>query len=397
MAKRGFKEAIANFDTALELRPDYVEALNNKGNAWMGMGRNDEAIDCFNQVLEFAPDYFSAHYGLAFARTATPQNQNILGLEKLVESSGLKPNERSQLNFALGKTYGDLDKCDQAFNHFQQGNQLDHRSPKFDADAHEAYVERIIENFNEELFSKRNLLGNPSNQPIFIAGMQRSGRALSEQVLASHTNIHAGGDLGLIEKIVDSMPDYIRGIENFPEGAASMSIDAVAAMAKTYLDGVALKHGRPRRITDTSPGNLFHLGLISIMFPNAKFIHCRRQPLDLALSCFSQYFPASLPYSNDLASFGRYYAAYDKLMAHWHKMMPGRILDVQYEGITKSLKSSAQAIFEFCGLEWEDSCLEFDKATPLPIYLTSVGRWRDFDKHLAGLKGDLRDAFYEIS
>ena len=155
------------------------------------------------------------------------------------------------------------------------------------------------------------------------------------------------------------------------------------------------------------PSNYLHLGLISLLFPNAKIIHCRRQPLDVAISCYAQYFSPTQPLTNSLDSIGRCYVAYEKLMAHWAEMLPGKILDVQYEDVVKDINSSAQTMLDHLGLDWEDACLEFHKTERTsysasswqvrqPLYQSSVGRWRNYEQHLSGLKDTLGSAFFKI-
>ena len=317
LAKGGFKESILCFDTALKIRPDYAEALNAKGAALIELGRNGEALACISQALEVRPNYVTALYSYSQAHASTPENENVRDIEKLLETTGLKPGERIQLNFALGKTLNDLGRYNDAFAHFQQGNQIDRREPAFDADAHDAVVERIIECFNKDLFSNNVITGNPSDRPIFIVGMPRSGTTLTEQILASHSKVFGAGELPTLIDLADTISGLSGGSLEYPESVRDLDIDIAAELAKRYLRDIGKRRGPVPHVTDKTPGNFLYLGLIALILPNAKIIHCRRHPLDTALSCFTQYFSPTKPFTNSLDGIGRYHAAYEKLMAHW--------------------------------------------------------------------------------
>jgi hypothetical protein len=222
-----------------------------------------------------------------------------------------------------------------------------------------------------------------------------------EQILASHPGVFgAGKQQGMLDIVRALRPDY-------PQRVPDLSAAEVSDFAKRYLMAIEeLAPAEATRVTDKLPVNYIHLGLISSLFPHARVIHCRRNPLDTAISCFTELFRLRRDFTTDLEEIGRYYMQYDRLMAHWRNTLPLRMLEIRYEELIEKPEHGARALIAHCELPWDDACLDFQEArrsvaTPSrwqvrqPISASSVGRWRNYERHLAPLRQLLQDHGYE--
>ena len=259
----------------------------------------------------------------------------------------------------------------------------------YDQPAVERRVDALIEQFDRGYCAGAG--GSSSELPVLIVGMPRSGTSLTEQILASHSRVAGGGELTEINRI----GEWLTEAHHYP---LPPQPGALKEAADRYLKYVG-KIGRGLdRVTDKMPGNYMQLGLITRMFPKARIIHCRRDPMDNCLSCFAQNFSAdALVWSTDLTDLGHQYCQYQRITAHWRDALPpGRMLEIDYEDTVADLEGQARRLVEFIGLEWEDACLDFHKTKRAvvtasreqvrnPIYNTSVGRWRRYGDAIAPL------------
>jgi hypothetical protein len=246
--------------------------------------------------------------------------------------------------------------------------------------------------FTPQFFAERQSWGERSDLPVFIVGMPRSGTTLVEQIAASHRAVFGAGEL----------PDIGRLAASLAQGkdlaaAEGWTADAITAMAKAHLDHLRALGGDRRRVIDKMPGNVFHLGLIALMFPQARVIFCRRDPRDNCLSCYFQHFSKHhLLYTYDLADCGHQYLATDHLTSHWLKALPLRMLEVSYEELVADQEGQSRRLIDFLGLPWDPTCLEYYRTERTvvtasvwqvrqPIYTRSVARWRHYEQHLGPL------------
>ena len=252
---------------------------------------------------------------------------------------------------------------------------------------------RIEAVFSAKLFDDKKSLGNPSSVPVFIIGMPRSGTSLVEQILAKSSRT-CSAPASAMSLAIWRKPSRDPKAPNFRRRSPACRAKRLHALGTSYLDAIQPLAPAAKRITDKMPGNFFHAGLIHLALPNARIIHTRRDPRDTAMSCFSTLFAMGHPHTYDLAELGRYIRAYEKLMAHWRRVLPkGAMIEVQYETLVGNLETEAKRIVDYCGLEWDDACLSFHKTKrPVrtasviqvrqPIYSSSVGRWRPYEKEL---------------
>ena len=248
-------------------------------------------------------------------------------------------------------------------------------------------------------------VGEPSDAPVFIFGMPRSGSTLVEQILASHPSVFALGEVDDFENAIAGLRDGAGNALQFPEMFAAPSAELLRRLGASYLQSVGAADSTADRVTDKRPANFLYAGLIHLALPKARMIHTRRDAIDTCWSCFSQRFAdsGSLPCAYDLGELGRYYRAYDGLMAHWRSVLPQDVmLEVQYEDVVEDIEAQARRILVHCGLEWDPCCLDFHRTerqvrtvsvaqVRQPIYTNAVGRWRRFEPFLGPLLRELAD------
>jgi len=344
---------------------------------------------------------------LASVRKAQADDENLVALlaakEALLNGQTSLSNEKViHLNFVLGKYFDDLGDQDQAFSYFREGCELKRANLKYDAEKARQYFNDIIRIFNHATIEPLRGGGNPSSLPIFVLGMPRSGTTLTEQIIASHPDVYGAGELHDLNRIVQR---NVAGEDTaFPNNIPGLTREDIGAWASDYVAGLHRRSPNAMHITDKMPGNFFYIGLIHLMLPNAKIIHVNRNPIDTCLSCYMQSFSSGQEFSYDLSELGQYYVNYSRLMAHWRNVLPaGAYLEVQYEDIVADQEKEARRIIDFCGLDWNEACIDFHKhSRPVktasmtqvrrPIYKTSVERWRPYEKFL----GPLLDALGEL-
>jgi hypothetical protein len=320
-------------------------------------------------------------------------------MERLSEQLGNVPyQDRVHLHFALAKAYDDLGQHDCSFCHQLKGNALKRRQIVYDEGNTLGMFARTRAIFDKQLMHRMRTVGEPSPLPVFIVGMPRSGTSLAEQILASHPKVFGAGEFPDFPELATAALRPRNSREtSFPEVIPHISADQFRTLGERYCKQLAALAPTATRITDKMMINFRFTGLINLALPNARIIHTRRDPVDTCLSCFSILFTGSQPHTYDLAELGRYYRAYDRLMAHWREVLPeGAMLEVRYEELVADLEGQARRMIAHCGLEWDPACLNFHKndrpvrtASALqvrqPIYQTSVGRWRPQDELLGPL------------
>jgi hypothetical protein len=250
--------------------------------------------------------------------------------------------------------------------------------------------------------------GLDSERPVFVVGMLRTGTTLVEQILASHPAVHGAGEVPHLGAMVNNMSERLGGSEKYPECIKSLSAAAVRVLAGEYEQALDQSiRGRQTaevlRVVDKMPSNYLNLGLIATLFPKARIIHCRRDPVDTCLSCYFQNFQEPIAYTLDLRHLGQYYREYERLMAHWRAVLPVGVFDLAYEELTADLEGVSRCLLDFCGLPWDDRCLRFNESRRIvrtssalqvrqPVYRSSVGKWKRYEAQLgpliAALKGE---------
>jgi len=391
-------DALRHAERSVEIAPQSAEAQFALGQILVVHGRMEAAKRALSRALRLAPEaplYYRA-FGEWFGFGDDPGA--LAALQRLAQNAEHRPDgDRLHLYFALHKALEDQGRPQEAMRHLLAANAIQRRRAPYDEADALALMERVRAAFGPERLAVLAGLGEPSQTPIFIVGMPRSGTTLVEQILAAHPDVAAGGELTCLSEVV---------LAGAGAGPDALEAERLRWMGRRYIDLVSPIAPDARRITDKMPGNFVLIGMIRLMLPDAHIIHVRRDPVDTCLSCFSKLFPRGQPFANDLGELGRYYRAYRTLMAHWRRVLPdGVLLEVDYEDLVKDFRPQAARILAHCGLEWSKTCLEFDKADrPVrtasaaqvrqPIYTTAIGRGRrygDLLKPLLDALGELEE------
>jgi len=394
-------QAMTRLGQAIALKPDYPEAHNNLGKVLDEQGKFDQATARFEQALTLRPDFAEAHYNRSNLKTFRPRDPDLAALEAIASDAGrLPPDKMVYIHFALGKALEDVGDYPRAFEHWLQGNALKHREINYDEVGFQRTCRLVADAFDASLFDRFSAAGDPSSVAIFVLGMPRSGSTLIEQVLASHPQVHAAGELKNLERVVNTVGDSAGQPVPYPVWICALDSNILRRLGNAYLASLpSLPEGK-KQIIDKEPGNFLRVGLIRLILPNARIIHTMRDPADTCVSCFSRLF-TDLPFTYDLAELGRYYRGYHELMAHWRSVLPaGAMLDVSYEDVVDNLEEQARRLIDYCGLPWDDRCLSFHETRrPIatasnvqvrrPIYRTSLERWRRYEVYLQPLLAEL--------
>ena len=433
---RQFDRAEGHFRQALDLRPGQVECITNLAEVLIDQDKDDEAMDLYRAVRGTNPEYVNGYRRLAHLwqvkrefekarevveelRLHDPESgivftslsldrshrfseEEVTRAERLSDDPALDDLEQLSLKFALARYLDTIGDYDRAFPHLQRGNEIADGTYDYDVGEELAYIQTIEDIATPEFFSADEF-SSDSERPIFIVGLPRSGTTLVEQIIASHPGARGGGELDSIATMTKDLPRQLSSEEDYPRCLRDLDARTAHDFADRYLARLAGISATADRVTDKMPGNYRHLGLIGRLFPRARIIHCRRNPLDNCLSLYFQRFRGYHPYAYDLRTLAFYYGLHDRLMAHWRRVIPSSIHEIVYEDLIADQEGKSRALIEFCGLEWDDQCLRFfetDRAVKTasmwqvrqPVYDSSVDRWRNYEAHLKPLIEALAEA-----
>lgn len=392
-------EAVALMEDALDMAPEQAQVLYTYGEIMKKAGRHEEAMRYYRKVLGVNPQAYSVYLDIAQVKKYTPDDPVIDEINGVLDASVLDEQTATDLHFALGKIYSDCREYDQSFEHYAAGNRLRRGQVEFSIEEHRRFTDRLIETFSADFFHHRTWAGNGSELPLFIVGMPRSGTTLTETIISSHPQVYGAGELEDLARIGEH---FAQGIEDgrYPECMPYVKEEVLAATSARFIENLRALSPGSRHITDKMPHNFLNVGLIHYLFPKARIIHIRRDPLDNCLSIFFQSFREHR-YSYELGELGQYYREYQRLMEHWSTTLGGVMLEVRYEELIDNQEEVTRRVIDFCGLEWDEACLQFhtnrravQTASHLqvrqPIYKSSAGRWRRYEKHLAPLREALQ-------
>lgn len=376
---------------ATELDPNYVVAQFNYSQEMVYLGDTQAAIEGFRRTLEIEPLSAASYQQLANLCKFTEYDEDIRIMEQL--HAQLSGEDRKLLAFGLSAAHKKIGNYEKSFDYLLDGNRL-HRATLDYSHAHSERAFAEIEQAFDAAAMRADVLSpGRGPTPIFIVGMPRSGTTLAEQILASHSAVHGCGELKNMGRLYRDTFDPGRDLG--PQ-VRQLSAETRRGMARRYLDEVgALAAGKPYTV-DKMPHNFLYVGLIALLFPDARIIHCERNPMDTCLSIFTYLFTGSHPYGYDLEELGRYYLLYRDMMAHWERTLPGRLYTLNYERVVADTEVEVRHLLDHCGLSFEDACLSFfetDRAVTTvsasqvrqPIYASSVEGWRRFEKGLEPL------------
>ncbi|MCX7302908.1 MAG: sulfotransferase [Hyphomicrobiales bacterium] len=431
---RDFEPGIKAFERGLAMRPNSPGVISDLARAYFETGQIERSIPLYEKALLLAPtdrsireSYAEAlssagrmeeaaallrkniasgfHIGLSYKRLAETQKftadpPELGSIRSELARAGLAAQEVADLNHASGKILNDLGRYGEAVDYFQRGKLA--IGVGFNLASARRSFDTLISSFTPELFTAKAGIGNPSEVPVFILGMPRSGTSLAEQICASHPAVFGAGELVKLGKALRAkgygLPDDVTAVKS-PEALTGEEANSIAG---DYLEFLRRKSPTAARIVDKMPHNFLRIGFIALLFPNARIIHCTRDPIDTCVSCFMTTFNDKHGYNTDLHTLGLYYREYDRLMRHWKSVLPGRIHECSYEALVADTETETRRMIDYLGLPWDDACLRFyatqrSVATPSrwqvrqPIYGSSVKRWKNYEDKIEPLIEALGD------
>jgi len=399
-----------NIEKALELSEKALsqhptaEAYARKAGLLRELGDMDGALDNIHKAIELKPDYVGAFYDLSIIKKFSKEDPDLKKMVSLDKKSKKLPLERQmQLKFALGKALLDAKEDQDGFQSYKEGNDIKRKTLQYDKNFMTHYFQDIQKLFTQELMDKFKDVGNSSKKPIFIIGMPRSGTTLIEQIISSHPDVYGAGELEEFTKSVPfidnpDLPEYIRRDRaTCHQGLIDkFTPDFLQGIGQNYIKRIDTIAPDNVHITDKMPFNFAWAGLIRLALPHAKIVHCTRNPMDTGLSIYRQLFSQATPWAYNLEEIGHTYNDYKKLTDYWHNLFPDDIYEANYETIIENQEEETRKLIKFCGLSWDDTCLEFYKSkrqvktasvyqVRQPIYKASVKGWKRFEKQLEPL------------
>jgi tetratricopeptide (TPR) repeat protein len=393
-----FTDALESYEAALTLKPSLGEARNHYGICLKSVGRLEEGREQLLKSLELNPRAYGIYANLADMEKFTPDNPRFQAMEAIMKEASDPMSERYMaLHFGLGKAYEDIGEYEKAFSHFQMGATLKRAKLKYDESETFGFFDSIRDTFGANYFANPPFQGEPSSLPVFIIGMPRSGSTLVEQVLSSHPQTCGAGEIKEFSRRMNGLRSRFPSLPKYPQIGIKMNQAHYKIVAEGYLSTLKSLGPTASRVTDKLLTNYYFVGMIHVMFPNAKFIHTKRNPVDTCLSAYTKLFKDDMPHSYDFGELGRYYKKYEELMAHWDKVLPpGVMKTIVYEDVVGNLETSARELLEFLGLPWDPTCLSFHESDrPVktasvmqvrkPVYNTSVEKWRRYGARLQPL------------
>jgi len=398
-----YEEALVYAEKGLKREPKNASSIGILARIHLVGGHIDKAVEHYQKAVELDPTNGVVYNDLVSARKIRDKKDPIiLQMIKALKSS-MPSSDRQLIHFALGQAYNDSQQWDLAFENFQKGNVL----------VPTTYNQRIVSKFIKDIkktiksstFEKFKDVGNYSGSPVFIVGMPRSGSTLIDQVLISHSQVFSVGESAALSTVIGELKNKSENKLEYPFLVKDLTKNDLALLSGGYLDIIQEDSGNAKKIINKMLFHFLHLGLIALLFPNAKIIHSVRNPLDTCLSCFFTDFESNgteKEWTSSLDNIGFFYRKYFEIMSYWKETLSIPILDIYYEDMVDDLEHNARKILDFCDLDWEQQCLEFYKSkrsvqtasvsqVRQPIYKSSVSRWPSYAKHLGPLVEQLGD------
>ena len=400
-----YEQAIERYESILAQAPEHARLQMSYGHALKTLGRQEECIAAYRRAIALQPSLGEAWWSLANLKTFRFAEADMAVMRRsLAEAQPGGPDEW-HLHFAQGKALEDAEEYAAAFAAYAKGNALRRARSGYSAAENRAALERIVASCTLERFQAHQGCGHPASDPIFIVGLPRAGSTLLEQILASHSLVDGTMELPYIPQFARRLGGQQKRDDpsEYPDVLWRLTDGQCRALGQEFLDAVRIQRRGAPFFIDKLPNNFAHVGLIHLMLPNAKIIDARRHPLATCFSGFKQLFAAGQEFTYSLEDIGRYYRDYAALMAHWNRVLPGRVLRVDYEEVVADLEGQVRRLLDYCGLPFEAGCLAYHRnrravrtasseQVRRPIYQDAVAQWRRFEAHLGPLRQALGPA-----
>jgi tetratricopeptide (TPR) repeat protein len=400
--------AIGDYDAALEIydrmiaeHPGLPGTYLVRGHALKTVGRYEDAIDSYRSAISQRPAFGDAYWSLANLKTYRFPKEEIERMRVAEREPATGLVDRYHLCFALGKALEDRRQFDESFGYYERGNDLKRAETRYSPERIEREFRAQAETCDEHLFHRAKTHGCPAPDPIFIVGLPRAGSTLLEQILASHSQVDGTMELPNILALAHRLSGrrMVGDDPRYPGVLAELEPEQLREFGEKFIEDTRIHRSGAPYFIDKMPNNFRHIGLIHLILPSARIIDARREPMACCFSGFKQLFAEGQEFTYGLEEIGRYYRGYVELMDHWDRVLPGVVLRVRYEDVVSDLESQVRRILDFCGLPFEDNCVDFHRtARPVrtpsseqvrqPIYTAGLEQWRHYEAHL----GPLRDA-----
>lgn len=405
MQTGNYERALSLFEEILDDQPDDPLVLTSRGHALKTMGRHDDAVASYRRAVAVKPDHGDAWYGLANLKTFNFLADETNTMEREEARGNLALSDRVHLCFALGKAHEDAQRYAEAFAFYERGNALKCAQTRYTPEHMEEEFAAQKRHCSAALMETRAEGGHAAPDPIFIVGLPRAGSTLLEQVLASHSQVDGTLELPNILSLAHRLRgrNKLKDRDRYPRILGEISAEDREKLGAEYIEMTRIHRADAPFFTDKMPNNFRHIGLIKMILPNARIIDARREPMACCFSGFKQLFAEGQEFTYGLDEVGRYYRGYVDLMRHWDEVLPGEILRVQYEDVVADLENQVRRILDFCGLPFEEACVEFHKTDRAvrtasseqvrqPINTAGLEQWRHFESNLDPLKTALGKA-----
>ena len=393
------REAMELYERLLKDYPNQARPYTNYGHTLKTVGRLDDAVQAYRKSIELSPEIGESYWSLANLKTFRFSDEDIAKMRGQIVEEGGDPEEQAHLAFALGKACEDRGDYDQSFFYYERGNTIRSKHHPYSAKKNVFDTARQIKTLDKAFFESRKDQGCLAPDPIFIVGLPRAGSTLLEQILASHSRVQGTAELpdiiGISRRLAQKSRRSPAG--KYPEVLAEQTAEQLRSLGEGYMESTRVQRNELPFFIDKMPNNFQHIGLIHLILPNAKIIDARRHPMAGCFSGYKQLFAKGQTFTYNLTDIGRYYRDYVTLMDHWDAVLPGRVLQVQYEDMVADTENQIRRMLDYCGLEFEEQCLRFYETkrairTPSseqvrqPVYTEGLDQWRNYEKHLDPLK-----------
>jgi tetratricopeptide (TPR) repeat protein len=376
--------------------------------ALKALGHQAEALREYRAAIAEKPDFGEVYWSMANLKVFRFEPAEVAAMEQQVQRADLSESADVHFRFALGKACEDAGDYDRAWEFYHTGNQRQRPLVSYDPVAFEMRHRQMAEVFTREFLERHAGQGFDSAAPIFIVGLPRSGSTLIEQILASHSQVEGTLELSTLGEIAVSVARYRGDRIEYPEAVRQLTPRDFRAYGRQYIEETKIYRttGKPH-FTDKLPNNFSHIGFAHLILPNAKIINARRHPLDSILGSYKQLFGKGQNFTYDMDELAMYYRQYHEIMKHWHRVLPGKVLDVHYEDTVGDFATQVRRILAHCGLPFEEACLRFHETNRAvrtasseqvrqPLYTRALGTWRRYEKHLQPWREELADIIDEL-
>ena len=395
-------EAIDLFEKIIKENPHNFSALTSKGHAEKTLGKTDKAIESYKSAYKIKNDHGEAYFSLSNLKTYKFSDKELDVMKNQLKRVDLTLKDKAYFHFALAQGCEAIGDYEEAFKNLDMGNKIKKEQSKYTIEKMNKELQAQIDVCDEKFFEKLGNGGHDANDPIFILGLPRAGSTLIEQILASHSMVDGTLELPNILSMAQSLrgDDIYGNLGNYPKTMRSLTLEKREELGKSFIDDTRIHRKNAPRFTDKMPNNFRHIGLIHLILPNAKIIDARRYPLDCCFSMFKQLFAQGQEFTYGLAEAGNYYNSYVKLMNHWNKVLPNKILRVNNEDIIDDLEGQVKRMLDFLELPFEESCIKFyetdrsvrtasSEQVRKPINKSGMDRWKPYAKNLKTLVDNL--------